>query len=210
MKENLPAINHQAIEEPCDEHLILDRTQDEKPQSLRVKDSPIVKEVGIQTEPFIPLSMANIDQTHELINGSYSDEPIKEVPAWTNCKTKRNNTWSSNGHGQILKAISSKATFIIGKQCKFWSRFRFTNISTKLFTSILLTTIIIFHLLSGSTIVNKGVNSMTLTNLHMISIDVIFQNVKAIFVATIIPYSSILSGPSRSSFELWPYPFAIP
>jgi hypothetical protein len=128
----------------------------------------------------------------------------------TNCKKKRNNTWSSNYHGQILKAISSKATFIIGKQCKFWSRFRFTNIIKKLFPSILLVTMINFYVLTGLTTTNTDVNSMTLTNLHMTSIDVVFQSVITIFVATIIPFSSILSGPSRSMFELWPYPFAIP
>jgi hypothetical protein len=207
-------INPQAIEESYDQDLILDYTHDETQQSSssisNSKDSPIVKEVGIQTEPFIPLSMANIDQTHESIAVSYSNEPTKDVPMSTNCKKKRNNTWSSNYHGQILKAISSKATFIIGKQCKFWSRFRFTNIITKLFPSILLVTMITFYLLSGSTIINKDGNSMTLTNLHMGSIDVVFQSVIAIFAATIIPLSSILNGPSRSMFELWPYPFAIP
>jgi hypothetical protein len=236
LSKDLPDINNQEIKYTCpvlmvndaqvdkssqevfDQQSLLDNTQDEKHQSSisipDLKDFPTVKEVGIQTEPPFSTSMANIDQKHKSIAMTDSNQSTKYVPTSTIRKKMRTCIWPSKYHLQILEDISSTATSIIDKQYKFWSRFRvnnsFTYDFTKFMLSIVLATIITYHLLTGSIFTDKDANSMTLTNLHMLSIDEIRQSVIAILIATVLSFSSILNGPSRSLLELWCYPFAVP
>ncbi|CAF3162471.1 unnamed protein product [Rotaria sp. Silwood2] len=68
--------------------------------------------------------------------------------------------------------------------------------------------VIHYHLLTDST-TTDNINSTTTTKLHMVSINVICQGAIALFFG-ILPLSSILNGPNRSSFELWFYPFTVP
>jgi hypothetical protein len=186
MKENLIDINHQAIEELFDQYSILDYTQDETLQSSisisisGSKDSPAVKEIGIQTEPCILLPMGDVDRRYEPVFTTDSNQSTKPVSTAKTCKKKTTKNWSSKYHWQILGNISSMTTCVIDKQYQFLSKFRFnnslTNIVTKLLPSILLATMITFYLLTGSTIIDKNVNSTTLTDLIMVSTDVIFQS----------------------------------
>jgi hypothetical protein len=194
--------------EVVDQELIFDHTQDEKHQSMfsvtDVQDLPTVKQVITQTESPNYLSTAAI---------AYSNQPTDDVSPLTICK-ERSITWSVKSHWQIQQDLSSITKYIIDKQLKFSSRLRFNNSSnyvlTKFLFSSLLVVMIICQILAGSMINEKDVNSVPLTNRHMVSTNIIYTNAIPILMATLIPFSSILNGPSRSMFELWFYPFAVP
>jgi Tudor domain len=200
-----------------DQQVFFDNTQKEKHQSfISISDSkyfPTVKEVGIQTELSFSTSMANIDQRHKSIVMTYSNQLTKYVPTSTIRKKKRTCTWPSKYQLQILEDISSTTASIIDKQYKFWSRFRvnnsFTYVFTKLLPLILLAIMLSYHLMIGSSLTCQNPYSATITKIHRIPIDIIRRCTTALFFST-LPLSSILTGPSRSSYTLWFYPFAVP
>jgi hypothetical protein len=179
--------------------VVLDRTN--------VQDPSTFKDVGTQTESSTYLSTATINTKHESIAVAYSSQPAEDVLPLAKCK-RRSNTWSSKFHQQIKTNIASTTTCIIDKQHKFWSKICFNNLFTcasmKFLLSILLVSMIICQLSTGSMIIEKDLNAVPLITRHMI-----LKNIP-VLIATIIPFSPILNGPSRSMLELWFYPFAVP
>jgi hypothetical protein len=54
-------------------------------------------------------------------------------------------------------------------------------------------------------------HSINIQAMNVGIIDAARQSVMALFVSNILPFFSILlMGPSRSLFEMWHYPFAVP
>lgn len=179
--------------------VVLDRTN--------VQDPSTFKDVGTQTESSTYLSTATINPKHESIAVAYSSQPAEDVLPLAKCK-RRSNTWSSKFHRQIEINIASTTTCVSDKQHKFWSNICFNNLFTcasmKFLLSILLVSMIICQLSTGSMIIEKDLNAVPLITRHMI-----LKNIP-VLIATIIPFSPILNGPSRSMLELWFYPFAVP
>jgi hypothetical protein len=207
-----------SLHEVFDQQLFVDKTQDNKHQSLIViansKDITTVKEVDIETGSFISSSMVHIEQRPKPIVLTNFNRLTKYHRTPTICAKKRMNTCSLKFPHQIRQHILLKIISVIDKQHNFWSRLRFNNSFTYAFMKLLLfilSAIMIYHhLATGPTITDKNIDFMTIPKLHRISIKVIHQSAIALFVVSILPFSSVLNGPSRSMFELWPYPFAIP
>jgi hypothetical protein len=185
----------------------IDRSLFEVADQTNMQDLPTGKGAGTQTESSIYPSTATINPKHESIDMAYLSQPAGNVQPLTICK-KRSSTWSSKYHWHIQKDISSVTTYIVNQQHTFWSRFRFNNASNYVFIQFLLSTLlivmIICQLSTGSMINEMHVNSVPFTIRHMV------LNAIPILMVTLIPFSSILNGPSRSMLELWSYPFAVP
>jgi hypothetical protein len=200
---NQQGINPQLVEHKSsiDRSLVLvvDRTN--------VQDLPVVKEIGTQTEASIHLSTATINPQHESIAIAYSNQPVQDVPSLP-MSNKRSNSGSSQSHVQMRKAITSASTGIIDEHHKFWSKLcfnkSFTYASMKFLLSILLVTMIICQLSTRSMINKKDMNVVPLITRHTV------LSVIPVLVATVMPISSSVKGPSRSMLELWFYPFAVP
>jgi len=171
-----------------------------------VQDFPKVEEIGMQTEAFIHRSTATINPQHESIVAAYSNQPAQDVSSLP-MSNKRSNTCSSQYHEQMRKAMTSTSTYT-GEQQKFSSKpyfnKSFTYASTKFLLSILLITMIIGPLSTGSMIYEKDMNAVPLITRHMV------LSAIPILIATIMPFSFSVKGPSRFMLELWLYLFGVP
>jgi len=171
-----------------------------------VQDFPKVEEIGMQTEAFIHRSTATINPQHESIVAAYSNQPAQDVSSLP-MSNKRSSTCSSQYHEQMRKAMTSTSTYT-GEQQKFSSKpyfnKSFTYASTKFLLSILLITMIIGPLSTGSMIYEKDMNAVPLITRHMV------LSAIPILIATIMPFSFSVKGPSRFMLELWLYLFGVP
>lgn len=200
-----------------DQQFLLDNRPDDTLYSsisiLHSEDLPAAKEVGTQTESITSLSMIYIDQTRQRHVMTSSSHTTKYCHTQKIGTKKRTNTCLSK-YCRLIQHISSTIISGIAKQHLLRSRFRlyksYTYFSTKLMAFLLLTLVISYPLIIGSSLIRKDHHSVPITNFHMISIDTIHQTTMALFVCSILPVCSILNGPSRSSFELWFYPFTAP
>jgi hypothetical protein len=193
--------------ELIEQQLIFDKTQvDEQQSSILALDSNdflMVMDAYTQTEPSSVIMSVDMDPRHQLIDMMYSTKSIRYFPTPTIRKKKKTCNWSLKYPLQILADITSTTPFIINKEYKSWSRFRatysFVYAYMKFILYILLATMIIYHQLTGSTITDTNVKIEFIRPMAMV-----------LFIASILPFTSILDDSSRPLLQLWRYPFGVP
>lgn len=174
------------------------------------QDFLTVKEVGIQTESSISSSItdANIKHVSTVMNNS--TQLVEYVSPVATSEKKKTSTQPSKDYWHILEDILLISTSVTNRQYKFWANFRSHKYITKLLSSVMVITMVIYQLLMGSMVNKKDLNSVAVIIRYLVSTTIISRDTLSAFSTTVPSFSLVLAGPSQSTFELWFYPFAVP
>jgi hypothetical protein len=173
---------------------------------------PLISIPALKELPAVKLSVAHIDNTNQQMIVIHSQRSMKSHHASTCDAKKIINTHPPKYIRLIFPRLSSKITSIIDKKHAHWLKYCFRHSYVYGFSKhlalILLTLTIVYHLLLGSSLSPKDVHFLPTTTSSTITISVTHSIAMVVFISDML--SSISSGPSRSLFERWHYPFTVP